>query len=199
MSRKFRLATESDAEAIADIYLPIVQDTVISFETEPPDSEAMRQRIAETIEFAPWIVCDSDDGLIGYAYASRLRHRPAYRWSVEGSVYLRADGRRQGAGYGLMVSLIECLRLQGYHSLYGAVALPNPASERTAEKLGMGRVGTFPRVGYKMGAWHDVGWWHMHLRPQNAAPGEVKTPTELVGTDAWLDAIKAGARHLTDD
>jgi L-amino acid N-acyltransferase YncA len=170
MERTVRLATEDDAGQILAIYAPIVRETPISFEAEPPTVEAMRQRISDTLAGFPWLVCESADELLGYAYGSRHRARAAYDWSAEVSVYVHASARRSGVGRDLYRSLFEILRLQGYCNALAGATLPNPASVGLHESLGFQPVGIYRSVGYKFGAWHDVGWWQLSLQPHAASP-----------------------------
>ncbi len=107
-----RLARAADAAAVAEIYRPVVAGTAISFEIDPPDAAEMERRILSSSSFAPWLVLD-EDGVAGYAYASRHRERAAYRWSVDASVYVRAADRRRGVGRALYSALFELLRVQG--------------------------------------------------------------------------------------
>jgi phosphinothricin acetyltransferase len=102
------MATGDDAPAIAAIYAPIVRDTCISFELEPPSREQMRSRIESTLERLPWLVAEDRLGAIpGFAYASKHRERPAYRWSVDTSAYVRQDVRGAGVGKALYGALLE--------------------------------------------------------------------------------------------
>ena len=98
MSRVTRLARSSDAAGIAAIYAPIVRDTTISFESEPPTADEMAARIETVLLDLPWIVCTEDGRLAGYAYATRYRSRAAYQWTVEVSVYVHVDHRGSGVG-----------------------------------------------------------------------------------------------------
>ena len=92
-----RIARLDDAPAIAAIYAPIVEHTSISFELVPPSVEEMRRRIAKTQQTLPWLAGEDAQGrLCGYVYASKLRERAAYQWSVEVTVYVRDDCRGQG-------------------------------------------------------------------------------------------------------
>jgi len=158
-----RLATVADAQPLHAIYAPVVEETAVSFELEPPSIEEMRRRIETTLLTLPWLVCE-DDGLIGYAYAGVFRSRPAYQWTVEVSVYVHADYRGKGVARALYTSLFECLRVQGYRTALAGIALPNPSSVALHERMGFRSVGVFHHVGYKLGAWHDVGWWEMTLQ-----------------------------------
>ncbi len=172
MSILIRLAAEGDAEEIQAIYAPIVSQTAISFETEPPSVEEMRRRIANTLARLPWLVYLRDGKIMGYAYASPHRSRAAYRWSVDVSVYIHPQARRQGIGKALYDSLLKILSLQGIYNVYAGIALPNPGSVGLHESLGFKPVGVYHAVGYKLGAWHDVGQWHLPLRPTTTTPAE---------------------------
>ncbi|GAA0202298.1 arsinothricin resistance N-acetyltransferase ArsN1 family B [Haladaptatus pallidirubidus] len=158
-----RLAEADDASQIATIYAPVVDDTIISFETTPPDDEEMANRIRKTLPKYPWIVCELENEILGYAYAASHRTRDAYQWSVDVSVYVHENHRRSGIGSGLYESLFELLRAQGFYNAYAGIALPNPTSVGLHESLGFEPVGVYEAVGHKHGAWHDVGWWHLRL------------------------------------
>ena len=172
MRVQIRLAQDSDVEAIAAIYRPIVEATAISFETLPPDREEMARRVGETLRSYPWLVCDLGGQVAGYAYAARHRVRAAYQWSVDTSVYVEQTYRRCGVGRGLYLSLFGILATQGYFNAYAGIALPNPGSIALHESLGLEKVGVYRRVGYKLGAWHDVGWWQLILQEHEEAPRE---------------------------
>ncbi len=112
----------------------------------------------------PWLVADDPDvGVVGYAYAAKHRQRAAYRWSVDCSVYLRADAQRRGVAGLLYAELLPLLRRLGYARAYAGIALPNAASVRLHESVGFTPVGIYRQVGFKHGAWHDVGWWELAL------------------------------------
>src|SRR5262245_39478674 len=158
---QIRLARESDADALAAIYGPIVESTAISFETIVPDAHEMARRVNETLRSHPWLICDLDSRVIGYAYATKHRLRGAYQWSVDTSVYTDGRYRRQGVGQGLYRSLVGILAAQGFFNAYAGIALPNPASVALHESVGFRALGVYRRVGYKLGRWHDVGWWQL--------------------------------------
>ena len=167
-----RFANPSDASAIADIYAPIVRDTFISFETQAPDEGEMRRRIEHTLPDFPWLIREVDGDVAGYAYASRHRERLAYRWSVDVSCYTHADHRRRGVGAALYRALLEILRRQGFCNAYAGIALPNAASVALHESVGFTPIGIYTNVGFKQGAWRDVGWWGREIARPVAEPPE---------------------------
>lgn len=166
-----RSATPDDADAIAAIYGPIVANTTISFELEPPSVEEMRSRIVATLPRLPWLVSVDDAGRVdGYVYASRHRERAAYQWSVDTTAYVREDSRGQGVGRRLYEDLFRRLVEQGYYQAFAGIALPNEASIALHEALGFQPLGVYRKVGFKKGAWRDVGWWQKELQPPGREP-----------------------------
>jgi phosphinothricin acetyltransferase len=150
-----RPATPDDGGACAAIYAPYVTDTAITFETEAPTGAEMAERIATAIA---WFVLEHEGRVAGYAYAGRFHPRAAYRWACEVSVYLEPGRRRTGAGRALYDVLLGDLADRGYRMAIAGMTLPNPASEGLHRALGFEPVGTYRRIGYKLGAWHDVAW-----------------------------------------
>ncbi len=173
-----RLATVADAAEIAAIYRPYVEDSIISFELEPPSVEEMARRMARVLERAPWLVCEMDDTIAGYAYAGKHHERAAYQWSVDTSVYLRQGMQRRGLGRALYSELFTLLVQQGYYTAYAGISLPNAASVGFHERFGFEPVGVYRKAGFKFGAWHDVGWWQRPLQDYDGLP---QTPVTLRG------------------
>ena len=168
-----RRATADDAAAIASIYAPYVRDSVVSFETQAPDEAEMRGRIAALGDLHPWLVaCDDDGAMLGYAYGSAFRTRPAYRFTVETTVYVGEGAHRRGIGTQLYRTLLGLLEAQGYTQAIGAITIPNAASIRLHEALGFVRAGTYEKVGFKLGEWRSVGLWQRPLAPMAARPDE---------------------------
>jgi phosphinothricin acetyltransferase len=139
----------------------------------------------------PWLVCDTGGRVAGYAYATRHRARAAYQWSVETTVYVHPEFRRRGVGRGLYESLFPILAAQGFANAYAGITLPNPASVAVHEAAGFTYLGRFERIGYKLGAWHDVGWWQ---RPIGAgeAPGRLRSLNEAQNDPDWRKRIETG-------
>jgi phosphinothricin acetyltransferase len=167
------------------IYAPVVRDTAISFEYEAPCITEMEARMAKVLASRPWLVYREGGEVLGYAYAGTFRERRAYDWSVEASVYVRADARGRGVGRTLYETLFEVLRAQNYCQVIAGATLPNDASERLHAALGFTRIGIFPSVGYKFGKWHDVIFWSLALRDvTGTAPGLINV-NELVRQPEW--------------
>ncbi|MFC4357485.1 arsinothricin resistance N-acetyltransferase ArsN1 family B [Halobium salinum] len=199
-----RPATASDAAAVHDIYAPVVAGTAISFEDDPPTVEEIRRRIVNTLPTHPWLVCERDgdggdgeggEGIVGYAYAGPHRSRDAYRWSVDVSVYVAEDERGAGVGRTLYESLFALLVEQGFVTAYAGIAQPNETSVGLHESLGFEPVGVYESVGYKRGAWRDVGWWAKRLREPPAEPTPpvgVETVRVKVGEERFQELLATG-------
>ena len=194
-----RLATERDAEQVAAIYAPNVTDSIISFELEPPTAHQMRRRLQDTLQRYPWLVCERQGRVLGYAYAGAHSSRPAYQWSVDVSVYVHEEAHRTGVGRALYTALIAALNLQGFYNAYAGATLPNPASVGLHESVGFRPVGVYRGVGYKLGAWHDVGWWHLSLRERVADPDPPAPLGSVLGSEEWDAALASGLSFLRND
>lgn len=179
MTIEIRTARPEDAAAIQAIYAPVVAGTAISFEEAPPSVEEMQQRIVTTLRIYPYLVAIRDSLLVGYAYASQHKARAAYRWAVDVTVYIGESERRTGVGHTLYETLLPILARQGYRSAYAGISQPNPGSVALHERLGFRHIGTYPNVGYKLGQWHDVGYWHLELNSTTCPPGEICPYPEL--------------------
>jgi phosphinothricin acetyltransferase len=171
MPDQIRSARRADAAAIRDIYAPFVESTAVTFETEVPSLDAFEDAVNDPLY--PWLVFVRDGEVTGYAKGSRFHERAAYSWSVEVTVYLAERARGSGAGKQLITSLLELLLDQGYANAFAGIALPNPASVGLFESLGFEKCALHRRVGYKLGKWHDVGWWQKALGPYPDQPPTV--------------------------
>jgi phosphinothricin acetyltransferase len=169
---------ERDAAACAAIYAPHVEASPTSFEVEPPTAEEMGARIAGTSATHPWLVAEHEGEAVGFAYACEHRSRPAYRWAVDVSVYVAEDNRGRGLGRKLYEELFGRLRAQRFRVACAGVTLPNEASVALHEGLGFVPVGIYRRIGWKAGAWRDVGWWQLRLgdSTDEATPPEPLAP-----------------------
>jgi len=168
---EIRSATLEDAAVIGAIYRPYVTDSCVSFELQPPIDAVMAERIAEILPQLPWLVCEIDGRICGYAYAARHRDRPAYQWGAETSVYVAASWHRRGVARRLYEALFERLVEQGYYTAFAGITLPNAASVGLHSSFGFEPVGVYRNAGFKHGRWWDVGWWQKALRPYEAPLG----------------------------
>ena len=178
---RIRLANDADAAAVAAIYAPYVENSAVSFETSAPDPVEMQGRIRSGGGLYPWLMAEDGGEIAGYAHATAFRPRPAYRFVVETSIYLGRGHEGRGLGALLYRKLIESLQAQGFAQAIGAITLPNAASVRLHEALGFERAGTYRKVGYKLGEWHDVGLWQRALAPASNPPVEPKGVDEVIG------------------
>jgi L-amino acid N-acyltransferase YncA len=192
MTIRIRLARDGDVDAIVEIYRPIVESTTISFETSAPDHEEMARRVHDTSRWYPWLVCELEGHVAGYAYAARHRVRGAYQWSVDTSVYIDEGYRRRGVGRGLYESLFAILAAQGYFNAYAGIALPNQASVALHESMGFEQIGVYRGVGYKLGRWCDVGWWQRSLRERQQTPQQPQDLAIIAQQPGWEALVRRG-------
>ncbi|MBS1678663.1 MAG: N-acetyltransferase [Actinobacteria bacterium] len=161
---------DRDAAACAAIYAPSVESTPISFELEPPDAAEFSRRIKGCSATHQFLVGEAGGHVVGYAYACRWRERAAYDWAVEVSVYVDSAHKGRGVGRALYTELLDRLRVQGFRIAVAGITLPNPASIALHERMGFQSIGVLSRVGWKLGSWHDVGYWQLLLQPDAADP-----------------------------
>ena len=165
-----------DAAACAAIYAPSVESTPISFELTPPDATEFARRIERYSATHQFLVAEEGGEVAGYAYACRWRERPAYDWAVEVSVYVDAARKGEGIGRALYAELLDRLRAQGFRVAVAGITLPNPASVALHERMGFKSIGALREVGWKVGGWHDVGYWQLLLAPDAADPPVAPLP-----------------------
>jgi L-amino acid N-acyltransferase YncA len=159
-----------DAAACAAIYAPHVEGSVVSFEERPPDADEMARRIERYSAGHAWLVAEREGEVVGYAYATAFNERPAYRWSAGVSVYIGDAARRQGVGRALYGALFDRLRERGFRMACAGITLPNEVSVGLHESLGFEQVGVNREIGWKRGAWRDVGWYQLELAPADEGP-----------------------------
>lgn len=181
-----RVARESDAAALRNIYAPYVERTAVSFEYEAPDVAAFWERIRHVQERYPYLVAESNGELLGYAYAGSFHTREAYSWSAEASIYLRMDCRRMGIGSALYRALEPALKAMGVRRLYASIAVPDEPDEhltldsvRFHTAMGFRTVGEFHHCGWKFNRWYSTVWMEKVLDPDTSAPSPLKPFREL--------------------
>ena len=192
-----RLAEKKDVKSILAIYQPFIENTPVSFEEIVPTVAQFWERIQKTLQDYPWLVCEINRDIAGYAYATAHRERASYRWTKEVSVYVHPDYIRCGIGCGLYTSLIELLKLQGVKNILAGITLPNKSSVAFHEKFGFSKIGVYRAVGFKLGRWHDVGWWEMKIDDPNNKPDKrLRKLDEIVDTEGWKAAIEMGIENI---
>jgi len=189
-----RLACESDVEQIRQIYRPFVETNSVSFEAEFPGHDAFVDRVVTLLKTLPWLVAvdftreepsarefeekptTAGGRVRGFAYAAPHRARAAYQWSVEASAYVEPSRHRSGVGRLLYQHLFSILARQGFVTAYAGITLPNPRSVGFHESVGFSPLAVYRHVGFKLGSWHDVGWWERQIQEP---PLEPRAPIPL--------------------
>ncbi|MEO8403353.1 MAG: N-acetyltransferase family protein [Chitinophagaceae bacterium] len=190
-----RLATADDASQILDIYAPYIATTSLTFETELPSVESFGQRIETYQQNWPWLVCEIDQIIAGYAYASRYRERTAYQWCVECSVYIHDNFLKKGIARALYTTLFEILKKQQFYTVYAVINLPNDPSVALHERMGFEYFATYKNVGYKLGKWKNVGWWQLILNEYKDDPAPPTMFAEL-NKDFLKDLFNSAAKKI---
>ncbi len=190
-----REAIADDAEAILSIYAKYVSDTCVSFEVEVPTLAEFRKRMEQIQAQFPWLVCEIDGVVAGYAYASKHAQRAAYRWSADLSVYIDEKYHRRHIAAALYAALYAMLREQGYYTVYAGVSTPNPKSEAFHLAQGFEVVGVYPNVGYKLGKWCTLTWYGLPLQEYSDTPQEPKRLEEVL-TMQKIEQILANSAQM---
>ena len=160
---QIRDARPSDAAALLAIYAPVVRDSAVSFEYEPPTEAEFAGRIERVMALDPWLVLERDGAIAGYAYATDFRGRAAYAATRETTVYVHPDHRRGGVAQALMEALLDEITRRGARLAIAVITLPNEPSVALHEALGFRYVGTLHDVGRSFDTWHDEGFWELRL------------------------------------
>lgn len=193
---KIRLAEQNDSRELLRIYEPYVKNTSITFEYEVPSEEEFQQRIQKVLLKYPWIVCEIDGRIAGYAYASQFRQRIAYTWTVELSIYIDQGYHRNKIGTALYKTLIELLKLQGYHTAYAVITHPNEQSEHFHENFGFKPVGIFHNAGLKFNKWFGIKCYELTLGEYPASPQVPETIEHIQSMDEFYGAMKKGTEYI---
>lgn len=170
---QIRAVEAKDAAAIRQIYAPYIVGSAVSFELTVPSEGEVRRRISEYTRHAPWLVCEIDGRVAGYAYASKHREREAYRWTAEVSVYVDKAFHKRGVARRLYTQLFRDLESLGFCLILSGITLPNEPSVKFHEAMGFTPIGTYRRIGFKLGQWHDVGWWELWIASSDGPPKAV--------------------------
>jgi len=179
MNPKIRLATRSDVVGMLAIYAPFILTSTTSFEMEVPSEKEFWGRVKKVLAKAPWLVCEINGEIAGYAYAGDHRKRFAYQWNRELSVYVADKYQKRGIASALYRCIIKIILQQGYVNILAGITLPNEKSVAFHEKLGFKSVGIYHNVGFKFDKWWHVGWWEMPLKDLPDEPTKIIPMTDL--------------------
>jgi phosphinothricin acetyltransferase len=197
MNATIRLAERRDVAGILEIYAPFILHTAVTFEEIVPDEESFWKRIQEIMEELPYLVCEIDGRIAGYAYVSAYRSRASYRWTKEVSVYVHPDFHRKKIADALYTSLNELVRYQGIADLLAIITMPNIPSVAFHEHFGYVKCGEFSKVGYKLDEWQNVGWFELFLQDESQAPREkILRLTEITDLPIFKEALQKGLDKL---
>jgi L-amino acid N-acyltransferase YncA len=177
------MATADDAPGMLDIYVPFILNSGVTQETEVPSVQEFQQRINSNLAERPWLVCELDNEIAGYAYAGKHRDRKGYQWCTEPSVYISENYYGFGIANALYSALFDILRIQGYVNAYAVITLPNDRSVAFHKKFGFDHLTVYKKIGYKLGQWHDVGWMQYEIEPHKLGPDD---PIKLPDIDKGL-------------
>lgn len=197
MNATIRLAEKQDVPGILEIYAPFILDTAVTFEESVPEEESFWERIQGIMAELPFLVCEINGRIAGYAYASGYRSRASYRWTKEVSVYIHPDFQRKKVAHALYTSLNEMVRYQGIADLLAIITMPNEPSVAFHEYFGYRKCAEFSKVGYKMGQWQNVGWFELFLQDESKPPREqILRLEEIIHLPIFNEAIQKGLDKL---
>ncbi len=193
---RIRPATVEDAADILSIYANYIRETTVTFETEVPSVEEFGERIEKVLLSYPWLVCEVNGVVAGYAYASKHGERAAYKWSVDLSIYISKKYQRRNIATALYKALIVLLQRQGYVMGYAGVSVPNLKSEEFHKRFGFQEVGTFENAGYKLGEWRGVKWFAIQLSECLKDPQLPMMLQEAVDDNALKEVLREAAKNI---
>ena len=153
-----------DTQQLLEIYNYYVLNSVVTFDDEVLSLEVFTEKVNRINSVYPFIVFEENNEILGYAYGSKFRPKPAYQNTTESTIYLKHTDQGKGIGTKLYSRLIALLREQEFHIVLGVLTLPNKASVKLHEKLGFKKVAHLEEVGLKFNKWHDVGIFQLKLK-----------------------------------
>jgi len=156
-----RYLQKEDTKQLLNIYNYYVLHSVVTFDDVPLSFKTFEEKITRIRNDYSFLVYEENDKILGYAYASKWRPKPAYKHTIESTVYVKHDVHGRRIGTKLYAELLSILKQQNYHTVIGGLTLPNEASERLHEKFGFEQVAHFKEVGLKFGEWLDVSFWQL--------------------------------------
>jgi L-amino acid N-acyltransferase YncA len=161
-----RAATLEDMAAVTEIYVHFVENTTFTFDLVAPGEATMRRRFQTAMENRlPYLVAELDSYIVGYCYAALFRPRAGYRFTVEDSIYVRADCRGYGVGKALLGELLTGCKARGCHSMVACICGVNVPSVALHTSFGFVPIGTLPEAGKKFGKWLSLSIMQVLLEP----------------------------------
>ncbi|WP_052143625.1 GNAT family N-acetyltransferase [Wocania ichthyoenteri] len=158
MIRPFHI---KDTQVLLDIYNYYVLNTTVTFDIEPLSIQAFKDKLIHINDEYPIIVYEENDKILGYAYGSRFRPKPAYNYVVESTVYVKHDSHGKQVGTKLYAELLRLLKEINLHTVLGVLTIPNEASVKLHERFGFEQVANLKEVGLKFGEWQNIGIWQL--------------------------------------
>lgn len=191
-----RIAEKKDIPAILSIYAPYVEHTTVSFEYTVPTLEAFTDRFVTITRQYPWLVWEEQGEILGYCYGSAAYTRAAYAWTVEPSIYLRAEARGAGIGRKLYHALEQILLYQGYQVSFALITGENTDSLAFHRALGYETKAEYENIGFKHGRWLGLVWMEKRLKPVEI-PLNPPIPWESIMQDEQRKSIILGILSLS--
>ena len=179
MPATIRFACPDDAEAILSIYAPYVVSSPVTFEATVPRVYDFKRRIAATSAALPFLVCEADGKIAGYAYAVNQKFGAAFSWNTCLYVYISNEYQRCNIASALYLAILSLLKPQEYRKVLALVTSSNQVSEAFHSAFGFDKVGTLKKAGYKLGKWHSVSIFEKSLSDSDAPPSPTKSISEL--------------------
>lgn len=180
---KIRMATLEDATDVYAIYEPYILNTAITFEYDPVPEEVFRRRMAAVLKQFPWLVCEKDGKILGYAYCARFKERAAFDWDCECSVYIDEKEHRKGIATMLYHKLFELVQKQGYYTIYALITYSHGTSIALHERFGFTNVGIYEKTGYKFGQWWGLLVMEKRIRFFEEEPHRPLTIHEILDNE----------------
>jgi Sortase and related acyltransferases len=190
-----RMAKKEDIQEILGIYEPYILHTTITFEYEVPTLEEFEKRLEKIQEQYPWLVCEINGEIIGYAYASAFRARMAFSWGTELSVYTNEKYLGLHIGRILYEKLIQLLKEQGYYNVYALISIPNEKSIYLHKMLGFEEEGVQKKVGFKLGKWCDLVYLVKNINRYDEYPKELPRSIQQIEKET-IEAILKKRKEL---
>ena len=158
-----RKATLADANALLEIYNYYVIHTTVTFDEVAVSLNAFTEKLELILAGYPCLVFEDDNEILGFAYGSKFRPKPAYNYTVESTVYVKNGAHGKQIGSRLYTELIALLKEQNFKSILGVLTIPNPASVKLHDKFGFTQVAHLKEVGFKFDTWLDVGIFQLKI------------------------------------